>query len=74
MSFNGKDYKALAQCAPFVLWKVLDTEQRELWLSLSKVYIYIYMVTLHEQTKLLYFRSFGLHTVNPWEEHKIMLV
>ena len=33
----GRDFKALAQMAPFVLWRHLNTNEREIWLLLSKV-------------------------------------
>ena len=33
----GKDFKALA---PFVIWDELDSNQKDLWLSLSKVNIF----------------------------------
>lgn len=36
-SFHGKDFKALAQIAPFVLWDELNDDQKSVWLSLSKV-------------------------------------
>jgi len=36
-SFFGKDFKALAQVAPFVLWEELNDDDKSLWLSLSKV-------------------------------------
>ena len=36
-SFNGKDFKTLAQYAPFVLWNELNQLQRDVWISLSKV-------------------------------------
>ncbi len=36
-SFHGKDFKALAECAPFILWEELDDDHRAMWLSLSKV-------------------------------------
>ena len=36
-SFVGRDYKAWAQMAPFVLFPYLAEEHRTLWLALSKV-------------------------------------
>ena len=33
----GRDYKALAQMAPFVLWEHLNSTERKLWLLLSEV-------------------------------------
>jgi len=36
-SFNGKDFKALAQCAPFVLWNHLPSVHQKLWFSLELV-------------------------------------
>ena len=36
-SFVGRDYKALAQMAPFVLFPYLTDEHRQVWLALSKV-------------------------------------
>ncbi|OAV97120.1 hypothetical protein PTTG_26146 [Puccinia triticina 1-1 BBBD Race 1] len=34
-SLSGKDYKFFIQAAPFVFFKFMDPDQRELWLSLS---------------------------------------
>ena len=36
-SFVGKDFKALAEMAPFVLWSYLNEKEKRVWLSLSKV-------------------------------------
>ena len=36
-SFQGRDYKLLAQIAPFRLWDYLDPLQKDVWLTLSKV-------------------------------------
>ena len=36
-SFVGKDFKALAEMAPFVLWNYLDDKEKKVWLNLSKV-------------------------------------
>lgn len=36
-SFHGKDFKALAQIALFILWEELSDDQQSVWLSLSKV-------------------------------------
>ena len=36
-SFVGRDYKALAQIAPFVLGPYLSPEEKAVWLALSKV-------------------------------------
>ena len=33
----GRDFKALAQIAPFILWWYLSIAEREIWLYLSKV-------------------------------------
>ena len=33
----GRDFKALAQMAPFVLWHYLEDREKTLWLHLSKV-------------------------------------
>ena len=33
----GRDFKALAQMALFVLWRHLNEEEKEIWLLLSKV-------------------------------------
>ena len=33
----GRDFKALAQMAPFVLWEHLNSEERRIWLHLSEV-------------------------------------
>ena len=33
----GRDFKALAQMAPFVLWNYLEENERMIWLNLSKV-------------------------------------
>ena len=33
----GRDFKALAQMAPFVLWEHLSMADREVWLNLSQV-------------------------------------
>ena len=33
----GRDFKALAQMAPFVLWDHMDEADREVWLNLSQV-------------------------------------
>ena len=37
-SFVGRDYKAWAQMAPFVMLPYLSEGEREVWISLSKVY------------------------------------
>ena len=36
-SFVGRDYKAVAQIAPFVLGPYLLSEEKAVWLALSKV-------------------------------------
>ena len=33
----GRDFKALAEMAPFVLWDNLDTQEKNIWLLLSEV-------------------------------------
>ena len=38
-SFVGRDYKAWAQMAPFVMLPYLSEGEREVWINLSKVYI-----------------------------------
>ena len=37
-SFVGRDYKAWAQMAPFVVIHFVNSEEKILWLRLSKVY------------------------------------
>jgi len=44
-SFVGRDFKAWAQMAPFILLPYLTTDELKLWLSLSQVCMYTY--TLH---------------------------
>ena len=36
-SFNGHDFKVLAQVALFILWDVLLPQEKAVWLNLSKV-------------------------------------
>ena len=36
-SFNGKDFKLLAQVARFIVWNYLSSAQKRVWLALSKV-------------------------------------
>ena len=36
-SFVGRDYKAWAQMAPFIIFPYLDQQDKSLWLALSKV-------------------------------------
>ena len=36
-SFNGHDFKVLAQIAMFILWDVLQPDEKVVWLNLSKV-------------------------------------
>lgn len=37
-SFVGRDYKAWAQMALFIIYPYLSDEDKEVWLALSKVY------------------------------------
>ena len=39
-SFVGRDFKAWAQMALFILGPYLDKDEQSVWLSLSQVYIY----------------------------------
>ena len=43
-SFVGRDYKAWAQVAPFVLFPYLTEEQRKVWLALSKVCFHVFFL------------------------------
>ena len=36
-SFHGRDFKVLAQVAPFIFWDVLSPVERSLWTKLSEV-------------------------------------
>ncbi len=55
-SFVGRDFKAWAQMAPFIIGPYLHEGQKEVWLALSKVHVaatnkvffplYIYLVLL----------------------------
>ena len=38
-SFNGKDFKMLAQVCLFIIWDYLTSAQKRVWLALSKVCI-----------------------------------
>ncbi len=35
----GRDFKALAEMAPFILWEHLTCTERKIWLLLSEVYL-----------------------------------
>lgn len=51
-SFVGRDFKALAQCALFLLGAYMTSKEKVLWISLSKVCIYSNK-TCHLFTNLL---------------------
>ena len=43
-SFVGRDYKAIAQMAPFVFGPYLSPEEKTVWLALSKVGFVMYQL------------------------------
>ncbi len=43
-SFVGRDYKAWAQMALFIIWPYLDVGEKKIWLSLSKVHVQSHLV------------------------------
>ena len=38
-SFHGRDFKILAQVAPFILWDLLLPQEKMIWTNLSKVHL-----------------------------------
>ena len=46
-SFVGRDYKAFAQMALFVLGPYLPDSQKPLWITLSKVHAYIHCTCMY---------------------------
>ena len=60
----GRDFKSLAQIAPFVLWRYLSVNEKKIWLYLSKVFVQIYNGLLSTRTKMylyLYYVCNNLH-------------
>ena len=41
----GRDFKSLAQMAPFVLMPYIDEKEKPVWLALSKVILMIIRLT-----------------------------
>ena len=46
-SFVGRDYKAFAQMAPFIVYHFVSSEEIRLWLCLSKVSVSEVIWSLH---------------------------
>ncbi len=62
-SFVGRDFKALAQIALFLLGVYMSPAEKTVWLSLSKVGQKFYYV-FYNFTSLSVHRFSGSHTVN----------
>lgn len=62
-SFVGRDYKAWAQMALFIIYPYLSNSDKKVWLSLSKVLLFL-LVSSNIHMYYHAFRSSGYHTVH----------
>ena len=67
-SFHGRDFKILAQVAPFIFWDVLSPMEKAVWMKLSEV------KTWHDSIWYNFFLDFPVcillyDTCGWWERH-----